>query len=102
VCFLPTPVSWHVPAYVDYFGAQGREAEFCVAAREWESAYGARFLCLGAVTADLALTKPPASSDDAFALAAQLILFGGNFQGLHRWLAVSLRNSDEWHLFDRP
>ena len=102
VCFLPTSVSWHVPAYVDYFGAQGREVEFCVAAREWESAFGARFLCLGTVTADLAVPRPPASADDAFALAAQLIMFGGNFQGLHRWLAVSLRTADEWHLFDRP
>jgi hypothetical protein len=62
----------------------------------------ARFLCLGGVTADLAVAKPPASAEDAFALSAQLIMFGGNFQGLHRWLAVSLRTADEWHLFDRP
>jgi hypothetical protein len=102
VCFLPTAVAWHVPAYLDYFGAQGREVEFCVAAREWETAYGARFLCLGGVTADLEVARPPTSSDDAFALAAQLIMFGGSFQGSHRWLAVSLREAHEWHLFDRP
>jgi hypothetical protein len=35
-------------------------------------------------------------------MSAQMITFGGNFQGLHRWLAVSLRTADEWHLFDRP
>jgi hypothetical protein len=102
VCFLPTAVSWHVPAYVDYFGAEGREVEFCVAAREWESAYGARFLCLGAVTADLAVARPPATSDEAWALAAQQIMFGGSYQGRYRWLALSLRAANEWHLFDRP
>jgi hypothetical protein len=87
---------------VSYFAAEGIEEQWCAMLREWEREYDAEIVSVSGVTTQLAVGRPPATTETAWQLAADLMAWAGNFHGSRRHLAEGLLDSRLWHLFDRP
>jgi hypothetical protein len=61
LCLWPTEVSWHLGAYVPYFGADLEEAAWCATLRDWERRYTTQIVGVDGVMVALnvGVRRPP-------------------------------------------
>jgi hypothetical protein len=102
LCFWPTEVSWHLGAYVPYFGADQEEAAWCATLRDWEQRYATQMVGIDGVMVALNVGVQPTTLREAWDLSADLIAWGGNHEGDRRHFTLSLLDSQQWSLFSRP
>ena len=108
VLFLPTEHSWHAPAYLSFFGAEGPGgAEKLIAVvRSWHERFQAELVAHFGTMLELVVGRPPAALDDAWVLAREQELVAPCTTALPgvtlRRHARSLVGRNTWFLHERP
>ena len=105
---LPTPVSEEVPAYLSFYGAEGRggHERLITVLRSWRERCGAEMVATWGTMLQLNVTAPPQRLDEAFDLAVEQWVVASSTLHL---AGVSIRNHarallqrTEWFLHSHP
>lgn len=108
VLLLPTMHSWHVPAYMSFFGAEGPGgAEKLIAVlRSWHERHGAELVAHYGTMLEFVVSRPPRTLEDAWRLAREQELVAPcttTLPGIPlRQHARALIGRSTWFLHERP
>lgn len=104
---LPTPNSWEVPAYLNWYAAEAMGTEVVIAIlKNWHEQYGAELVAHYGTMLQCYVSSKPTTIDKAFSLAFEQELIAPCTTALPgvslRDHAVALMHSDQWFLHERP
>ena len=104
VLLLPTSRSYHAPAFCHYLicerGWQRGHDALIAAMRSWKKRFGAELVISGTTLLEFDVARPPTDVEQAYALAAELSLFGLP-DGTIRRHARDLIDRPQWCLQER-
>jgi hypothetical protein len=104
---MPSPNSWDVPAYINWYSSYLCNSQFIVALlREWHTKYGAELVAHFGTMLQLNVMRQPQTAEDAFHLAWQQHMIAPCTTILPgvspRDHARALLKTKQWFLHQRP
>lgn len=109
LCLLPDPRPWAVPAFVEFYGAEGYRdgsAALVNSLRKWHEDFGAEPVAHWGTMLQFIVNRPPLDVDTAWRLATEHDAVGNSTLlplGVPvRRHALTLINRNRWFLHDRP